>query len=118
MSARRSEHEKRERKTGSEPDLTAQASASDADATTHDIGESASVESSHPFASREWKRSLEETTGLYAAALKDGSKLAASSLHAQASLLENLAKSKTPSDVMKFHLDFAERLWSKSISEG
>ncbi|WP_271581338.1 hypothetical protein [Bradyrhizobium sp. CCBAU 45389] len=117
MPARSPEYEKRERKTDPEPERPARASASEAGGTTHDVGESARAASSHSLASPEWKKSLEETTDLFAAALKDGSKLAASSLHAQANLLKNLANSKTPSDVMKCHLDFAERLWSKSFNE-
>ncbi|WFU25551.1 hypothetical protein QA649_04840 [Bradyrhizobium sp. CB1717] len=118
MPARSPEYEKRERKTDPEPERAAQASASRAGGTAHDVGESARAASSHSFAPPEWKKSLEETTDLFAAALKDGSKLAASSLHAQANLLKNLANSKTPSDVVKCHLDFAERLWSKPFSEG
>ncbi len=118
MTARGPEYEKRERKTHPEPERAAQASASEAGGTTHDVGESARAASSHSFASPEWKKSLEETTDLFAAALKDRSKLAASSLHAQVNLLKNLANSKTPSDVMKCHLDFAEQFWSKSFSKG
>ncbi|MET3299174.1 hypothetical protein [Bradyrhizobium diazoefficiens] len=118
MPVRSPEYEKRERKTDPEPERAAQASASGTGGTTHDVGESARAASSHSFAPPEWKKSLEETTDLFAAALKDGSSLAASSLHAQANLLKNLANSKTPSDVVKSHLDFAERLWSKPFSEG
>ncbi|MEY9431910.1 hypothetical protein ABH975_007225 [Bradyrhizobium ottawaense] len=67
---------------------------------------------------RNGKNPSKRQTDLFAAALKDGSKLAASSLHAQVNLLKNLANSKTPSDVMKCHLDFAEQFWSKSFSKG
>ncbi|WP_439371787.1 hypothetical protein [Bradyrhizobium sp. DASA03120] len=118
MPARSPEYEKRERKTDPELEQAAQASTSGAAGTTHDVGESARAASSHSFAPPEWKISLEETTDLFAAALKEGAKLAASSLHAQTNLLKTLANSKTPSGVMKCHLDFAERLWSKPFSEG
>ncbi|MEY9633342.1 hypothetical protein ABIF66_001571 [Bradyrhizobium japonicum] len=118
MPARRTEHEKRERQIRPEPELAAQASASEAGGTAHGVGESARAALRLSLTSPEWKKSIEETTNLFAAALKDGPKLAASSLHAQANLLKNLGESKTPSDLVKCHLDFAEQFWSKSSSEG
>ncbi|MGY3695639.1 hypothetical protein ACVIGA_005719 [Bradyrhizobium sp. USDA 3240] len=113
MNANTTEDEKRERRPRPEPGLT-QLTGAAADG----AGEPAAAASRIPSIFPEWQKSIESTRHLYAAALKDGLSLAASSLHEQASFLRNLADSKTPTELLKCHLDLAEKFWSKSFSEG
>ncbi|KRR06464.1 hypothetical protein CQ12_16690 [Bradyrhizobium jicamae] len=70
------------------------------------------------FVFPEWQKSIEATTNLFAAALKDGLRLTASFLHDQANFLKVIAEVKTPSELLKSYLDLAERSWSRSFSEG
>ncbi|WP_084030884.1 hypothetical protein [Bradyrhizobium paxllaeri] len=109
--------EKRERQTRPEPAL-APASASDKGGAAHGTGESAEAASRISLMFPVWQTSIEATANLFAAALNDGLKLIASSLHVQATYLKNVADSKTPSDLLRCHLDLAEQSWSKSFSQG
>ncbi|PPQ15470.1 hypothetical protein CV770_31395 [Bradyrhizobium sp. AC87j1] len=86
-------------------------------ATDH-LGEKAAAASRLSFTFPEWQKSIEATRSFFAASLNDTLKLAASSLHDQATFPKTLAESKTPSELLKCHLDFAEQSWSKSFSEG
>ncbi|WP_375784982.1 hypothetical protein ACE10Z_36200 [Bradyrhizobium sp. Pha-3] len=113
MNANITEDEKRERRARPEPGL-GQISGGGAD----DVGEPAAVAPSIPLVLPEWQKSIEATGHLFATALKDVLSLAASTLHDQATFLRNLAHSKTPAELLKCHLDFAEKFWSKSFSEG
>ncbi|WP_258768759.1 hypothetical protein [Bradyrhizobium arachidis] len=61
MPARRIEDGKPEWQTGPEPELAAQASASEAGGAADGVGESATAVSRLSFTSPEWKKSIEET---------------------------------------------------------
>lgn len=113
MAPNASEDEKRERRphVGHDPALISGASADGA-------GKSTTAASPIPFTFREWQSSIEATSNLFAAALKDGLGLAASSLHDQATFLKDIADSKTSSELLRCHLDFLERFWSRSFSAG
>ncbi|BBB96672.1 MULTISPECIES: hypothetical protein [Bradyrhizobium] len=113
MTANITEDEKRERRARPEPGL-AQASGGGPDG----LREAAAAASRIPLIFPEWEKSIEATRHLFATALKDGLSFAASSLHDQANFLRNLSDSKTPSELLKCHLDFAEKFWSKSFSQG
>ncbi|MBB4383646.1 phasin family protein [Bradyrhizobium sp. SBR1B] len=116
MTATIHEDEKRERRTrGTE---LAEASPPGAGGATDHLGEKAAAASRVSFTFTEWQKSLEATRHFFAASLNDTLKLVASSLHDQAAFLRALADSKTPSELLKCHLDFAEQSWSKSFSEG
>ncbi|MGY3621590.1 hypothetical protein [Bradyrhizobium sp. USDA 10063] len=117
MPATTAEDEKRERRARPGPEL-AQASASGAGGAADGVGESAAATSSISFTFPEWQKSIEATRNLFVTALKDGFRLAASSLHDQANFLNSVAEAKNPSELLKCHLDFAEKFWSKSFSEG
>ncbi|MGY3614072.1 phasin family protein [Bradyrhizobium sp. USDA 10063] len=117
MPATTAEDEKRERRTRAVPEL-AQTSTPGAGGEADGVGETAAAASRSSFTFPEWQKSIEATRNLFAAALRDGLKLAASSLHDQATFLKTLADSKTPSELLKCHVDFAEQSWSKSFSEG
>ncbi|MHC6158302.1 hypothetical protein ACVSQB_42135 [Bradyrhizobium elkanii] len=112
MTANITEDEKRERRARLEPGL-AQASGGGPEAAA-----TAAPASRIPLIFPEWEKSIEATRHLFATALKDGLSFAASSLHDQANFLRNLSDSKTPSELLKCHLDFAEKFWSKSFSQG
>ncbi|MEY9278866.1 hypothetical protein [Bradyrhizobium yuanmingense] len=121
MPATIGENEKRERRAPTGPEL-AKASTSGldggADGVADGVGEKAANISRISFTFPEWQKSIEATANLFSAALRDGLKLAASSLHNRANLLKNLADSKSASELLKCYLDFAEQSWSESFSEG
>ncbi|MEY9181292.1 hypothetical protein ABIG06_001556 [Bradyrhizobium sp. USDA 326] len=117
MPATTAEDENRERRTRPGPEL-AQASASGAGGAADGIGGSAAAISRISFTFPEWQKSIEATRNLFVTALKDGFRLAASSLHDQANFLKNVADCKSPSELLKCHLDFAEKCRSSSFSEG
>ncbi|WP_083514709.1 phasin family protein [Bradyrhizobium manausense] len=116
MTATIHEDEKRQRRAR-EPEL-AEASPPVAGGATDRLGEKDAAAARLSFTFPEWQKSIEATTNLFAAALNDTLRLAASSLHDQAAFLRALADSKTPAELLKCHLDFAEQSWSKSFSEG
>ncbi|MCA6105292.1 hypothetical protein [Bradyrhizobium australafricanum] len=70
------------------------------------------------FVFPEWQKSIEATTNFFAATLKDGLRLTASSLHDHANFLKVVAEVKSPSELLKSYLDLVERSWSRSFSEG
>ncbi|WP_375779339.1 hypothetical protein ACE103_10475 [Bradyrhizobium sp. ma5] len=111
MPANTIEDEKRERRARPEPEL-ARVAGGVAD------GVEEPAASRIPFTFPEWQKSIEAARNLFATALKDGLSLTASSLHDQATFLKTLADSKNLSELLKCHLDFAEKCWSKSFSEG
>uniref|UniRef100_UPI001FCC75C5 hypothetical protein n=1 Tax=Bradyrhizobium yuanmingense TaxID=108015 RepID=UPI001FCC75C5 len=108
---------KRERRPRGGPEL-AEASRPGAGGPTDDTGESTAAASRISFTVPEWQKSIEATANLFAASLRDALKLAASSLHDQATFMKTLADSKTPSELLKCHLDFAEQSCSKLFGEG
>ncbi|QHO73927.1 hypothetical protein ACH79_16080 [Bradyrhizobium sp. CCBAU 051011] len=117
MPATTGEDEKRERRTRAGPEL-AQASTPGGGGAADGVREKAAAASHISFSFPEWQKSIEATRNLFAAALGGGLKLAASSLHDQANFLKTLADSKTSSELLKCHVNFAEQSWSKSFSEG
>ncbi|GLR99606.1 MULTISPECIES: phasin family protein [Bradyrhizobium] len=108
---------KRERRARGGPEL-AEASPPGAGGTTDHVGEKTSAASRISFTVPEWQKSIEATRNLFAAALRDALKLTASSLHDQATFMKTLADSKTPSELLKCNLDYAEQSWSKLFGEG
>ncbi|MCA1530781.1 MULTISPECIES: hypothetical protein [Bradyrhizobium] len=115
MTTNITEDEKRERRARPEPGPV-QASGAATDGFREHAA--AAAASRIPLIFPEWENSIEATRHLFATTLKDGLSFAASSLHDQANLLRNLSDSKTPSELLKCHLDFAEKFWSKSFSQG
>ncbi|MFK4534959.1 hypothetical protein ABIA00_003142 [Bradyrhizobium ottawaense] len=111
MPANTIEDEKRERLARPEPERAHVSGGGAAG-----VGET--VASRIPFTFPDWQRSIEATKNLVATVPKDGLSVAASSLHDQANFLKDLAESKTPSELLKRYLDFAEKFWSKFFSEG
>ncbi|MEY9181243.1 hypothetical protein [Bradyrhizobium sp. USDA 313] len=115
MTTNITEDEKRERRARPEPGPV-QASGAATDGFREHAA--AAAASRIPLIFPEWEKSIEATRHLFATTLKDGLSFAASSLHDQANLLRNLSDSKTPSELLKCHLDFAEKFWSKSFTQG
>ncbi|MGY3443246.1 hypothetical protein [Bradyrhizobium sp. USDA 4473] len=114
MPASIAEDEKRRTQPGPQ---AAQASAAGPSGAAEHTRESTAA-SRASFVFPEWQKSIEATTNFFAAMLKDGLRLTASSLHDHANFLKVVAEVKNPSELLKGYLDLAERSWSRSFSEG